>query len=127
MYRYSATRNLFFPAISAPSDAIDCPHERYLATRFPAEGQLRQPDKEGLPVLVDNPNYLPPAQPTPEELTARATADRRAAYAAESDPLYMEWQYDGTPEAEQLWRSKVAEIKARYPLPSKQPTEGVSP
>ncbi|WP_345861232.1 hypothetical protein [Shewanella algae] len=43
---------------------------------------------------------------------------RRVAYAAESDPLYMEWQYDNTPESEQAWRDKVAEIKARYPLPS---------
>ena len=43
---------------------------------------------------------------------------RRLAYVAESDPLYMEWQYDQTPEAEQAWRDKVAEIKARYPLPT---------
>ncbi|EGR2744172.1 hypothetical protein MYC06_004701 [Vibrio parahaemolyticus] len=43
---------------------------------------------------------------------------RRLAYKAESDPLYMEWQYDQTAEKEQSWRDKVAEIKARYPLPS---------
>lgn len=47
-----------------------------------------------------------------------AAASRRAAYAVESDPLYMEWQYDQTAEAEQAWRDKVAEIKARYPLPA---------
>lgn len=41
---------------------------------------------------------------------------RRAAYAVESDPLYMEWQFDGTAEAEAAWRAKVQEIKARYPL-----------
>lgn len=41
---------------------------------------------------------------------------RKAAYRAESDHLYMEWQYDQTPEAEQAWRDKVQEIKARYPL-----------
>lgn len=41
---------------------------------------------------------------------------RKAAYRTESDPLYMEWQYDQTPEAEQAWRDKVQEIKARYPL-----------
>ncbi|MGL1625330.1 hypothetical protein ACSTID_14685 [Vibrio parahaemolyticus] len=41
---------------------------------------------------------------------------RQAAYKAESDPLYMEWQYDSTSEKEQAWRDKVAEIKARYPL-----------
>lgn len=41
---------------------------------------------------------------------------RRAAYTAESDPLFIEWQYDQTPEAEQAWRDKVQAIKARYPL-----------
>lgn len=43
---------------------------------------------------------------------------RRSAYINESDPLFLEWQYDQTPEKEQAWRDKVAEIKARYPLPS---------
>lgn len=49
---------------------------------------------------------------------AAVLESRRLAYAAESDPLYMEWQYDQTAEAEQAWRDKVAEIKARYPLPA---------
>ncbi len=43
---------------------------------------------------------------------------RKAAYRRESDPLFMEWQFDGTPESEALWKRKVEEIKARYPLPS---------
>lgn len=41
---------------------------------------------------------------------------RQEAYRTESDPLYMEWQYDQTAEAEQAWRNKVQEIKGRYPL-----------
>jgi len=41
---------------------------------------------------------------------------RSSAYKAESDPLYMEWQFDQTTESEQAWRDKVTEIKARYPL-----------
>lgn len=41
---------------------------------------------------------------------------RRLAYATESDPLYMEWQFDGTEAAEAAWRTKVLEIKAMYPL-----------
>lgn len=41
---------------------------------------------------------------------------RKTAYKAESDPLYMEWQFDQTAESEQAWRDKVAEIKLRYPL-----------
>ncbi|MCG7553103.1 hypothetical protein [Pseudoalteromonas sp. Of11M-6] len=43
---------------------------------------------------------------------------REHAYRAESDALYMAWQYDQTPEAEQAWRDKVAEIKQRYPKPA---------
>ena len=45
-------------------------------------------------------------------------AKRQDAYRLESDPLFMEWQYDKTPEAEGIWRQKVAEIKSRYPLSS---------
>jgi hypothetical protein len=41
---------------------------------------------------------------------------RQASYKSESDPLYMEWQFDQTTESEQAWRDKVTEIKARYPL-----------
>jgi len=41
---------------------------------------------------------------------------RQTAYKSESDPLYMEWQFDQTAESEQAWRDKVAEIKLRYPL-----------
>lgn len=41
---------------------------------------------------------------------------RREAYRRESDPLFMEWQFDQTPEREQLWRARVALIKERYPL-----------
>lgn len=46
-------------------------------------------------------------------------AARRAAYVAEADPLFLEWQYDETPEKEKAWRDKVAEIKALYPLPER--------
>lgn len=41
---------------------------------------------------------------------------RKLAYQRESDPLLAEWQFDKTPEAEQIWRDKVEEIKARYPI-----------
>lgn len=46
-------------------------------------------------------------------------AARRALYVAEADPLFLEWQYDETPEKEKIWRDKVAEIKALYPLPAR--------
>jgi len=43
---------------------------------------------------------------------------RQKAYQREADPLFIEWQFDQTPEAEQAWRAKVEEIKARYPKPA---------
>lgn len=52
------------------------------------------------------------------EMLNNVLENRRQAYLLESDPLYMEWQFDKLPESEQVWRDKVAEIKARYPLPS---------
>lgn len=42
---------------------------------------------------------------------------REAAYRIESDPLFMEARYDDDPIKLKAWKDKVAEIKARYPLP----------
>lgn len=68
---------------------------------------VRYMETEGFPAAAD----------VSQLLQWQCAENRRLAYAAESDPLYMEWQYDQTAEAEQAWRDKVAEIKARYPLP----------
>ncbi|WP_439854601.1 hypothetical protein [Pseudomonas yamanorum] len=46
-------------------------------------------------------------------------AARRTLYETQADPLFLEWQYDETPEKEKAWRDKVAEIKALYPLPDR--------
>jgi hypothetical protein len=49
------------------------------------------------------------------EEAERRDNDKRAAYAAESDPLFFKWQRgEGT---EQAWLDKVAEIQARYLTP----------
>ncbi|WP_036230125.1 hypothetical protein [Marinobacterium jannaschii] len=48
---------------------------------------------------------------------AQVLEKRKAAYREESDPLFIEWQYENDSASEQAWRDKVAEIKARYPLP----------
>ena len=68
------------------------------------------------PLLVDPPalNY--------EQQLARAHAQRRAAYSAESDPIKNEADYDallnGTDPDYTAWLATVAAIKARYPLPA---------
>ena len=52
-----------------------------------------------------------------EKLAAIKAAEvetaRRAAYAAEADPLFFRAQRGEIPEQE--WLDKMAEIKARYP------------
>ena len=48
-----------------------------------------------------------------EKKVAEAEANRKAAYAAEADPLFFKAQRGELPEQE--WLDKVAEIKARYP------------
>jgi len=50
------------------------------------------------------------------EAAEQPRRERRAAFQAESDPLFFEWQRgEGT---EQAWLDKVAEIRARYPDPA---------
>ncbi|MPY25188.1 hypothetical protein [Shewanella sp. YLB-07] len=54
--------------------------------------------------------------------SSQSTVKRQAAYAKESDPLYIEWQYElatENPDADsykQLWLDKMSNIKSRYPL-----------
>jgi hypothetical protein len=50
-------------------------------------------------------------QPTQAEVDAQ----RHAAYVAESDPLFF--QYQAGEVTEQEWLNKRAEIKSRYPNP----------
>lgn len=73
-------------------------------------GKIITAGKKGVPFLQDPP---PPAAPTADEVLN----SRKSAYREESDPLYMEWQFDGTEASERSWREKVAEIKERFPLP----------
>lgn len=58
-----------------------------------------------------------PYQPSADDIRAA----RLAAYRVESDPLKIEAEYDaqvgGTASNYTSWLAKVAEIKARYPLP----------
>ncbi|KJZ03527.1 hypothetical protein [Pseudoalteromonas piscicida] len=68
--------------------------------------------------LVENSVELPVDQLDFIYEREEALQYRKLSYVQESDPLYMEWQYDQTPESKQVWMDRVAEIKARYPLPT---------
>ena len=57
-------------------------------------------------------NTPSPADPPPPLDIA---ALRRAAYAAEADPLFFKAQRGEATQAE--WLAKIAEIKSRYPWP----------
>lgn len=50
-----------------------------------------------------------------DEERRQVAANRQAAYAAESDPLFFRWQRGEATEAD--WLAKVAEIRNRYPEP----------
>lgn len=99
-----------------PSDVVEITAEHHAALLDgQAAGKVIAADKNGLPVLQD-----PPA---PAPLTfEQVQAQRQAAYVAESDPLKNEAEYDaivaGTDPDYTAWLAKVAEIKARYPLPA---------
>ena len=55
---------------------------------------------------------IEPADPPP---ALDIAALRRAAYAAEADPIFFLWQRGEATQAE--WLAKIAEIRARYPDP----------
>jgi hypothetical protein len=50
-----------------------------------------------------------------EDYNARMLKLRKEAYA-ETDALFMEWQYEQTPESEEAWRNAVAQVKKDYPF-----------
>lgn len=47
---------------------------------------------------------------------SQITRLRRKAYEKRSDPLFMEWQFDKTPEAEKAWRDEVIRVKSDFPM-----------
>ena len=87
-----------------------------------AQWSLSNNDYDTLAWLDDTPKpsqaELDAAWPAVQQQQAQAEVDqqRHAAYIAESDPLFFQWQR-GEATA-QAWRDKVAEIQTRYPDPA---------
>ncbi|MFA0670103.1 hypothetical protein AB4584_12850 [Vibrio splendidus] len=72
--------------------------------------------KEVSGFLVANDIQIPLSELALIYTSSEAEALRKRAYKLESDPLFIEWQFDQTLEKEKQWRDKVIEIKALYPL-----------
>ena len=115
---YSASTGGFYDDIihaQMPDDAVEITSEQHVALlEGQSEGKRIAVGKDGKPVLQD-----PPA-PAPLTLE-QVQAQRQAAYVLESDPLKNEAEYDaiiaGDDPDYTAWLAKVAEIKARLPLP----------
>lgn len=94
---------------SWPSDAVEITSEQYAALlEGQSNGQHIVGDENGFPILITPEPHVP----TQEEIQNL----RKAAYAAESDPLYFKAQRGEATQEE--WLAKVQEIKNRYPDPS---------
>lgn len=119
MYASKTTRGFYAPAIhgeNMPADAVEITTEQHAALLVgQSQGRLIDFGDDGYPFLADQP---PPPPLTLEQVHGQ----RQAAYAAESDPLKNEAEYDAIIAAAEpdysAWLAKVAEIKARYPLPT---------
>ena len=86
-----------------------------------AQWSLTDNDCDTLVMHDDTPKptqaELDAAWPAVQQAQAQAAVDaqRHAAYSAESDPLFF--QYQAGEITEQEWLNKRAEIKSRYPNP----------
>ena len=49
---------------------------------------------------------------------------RRVAFESEADPLFFKWQREEDGVTKQDWLDKIEEIRARYPYPVEESTEG---
>ena len=100
----------FYTDESAPSGAVTVTDDQWRnLLEGQASGKMIVSGSDGAPKLQTR-----PVKPLTVEQTQAA---RLQAYRAESDPLFLEWQFDKSATAEQIWRDKVTEIKERYPLP----------
>lgn len=118
MYYAKSTNGFYSREIHGdeiPEDAVEITQQQHAdLLQGQSEGKVIAADEAGRPFLTDPP---PPAPNTIEQVQAK----RQASYVAESDPLKNEAEYDaiiaGTEPDYTAWLAKVAEIKARLPLP----------
>lgn len=106
---------------------IDCTLDHPTHGPIPFTASPIDPDEGGREIyrlLIEGyfGEIAPYVEPEPIPLTLDQIQDlRRAAYAAESDPLRNEADYDalvnGTEPDYTAWKAAVEAIKARYPLP----------
>ena len=94
-----------------------------LSANYPNDSWTLDGDTyDGLTWLSDTPKptqaELDAAWPAVQQARQQKQTDalRHAAYVAESDPLFFQWQRGET--TEQAWRDKVAEIQTRYSDPA---------
>lgn len=110
LFASKSTRGFYDPEINTviPDDAVEISvefHRELLAGQ--SEGMIIDWNKKGVPFLKAAPEL------TVEQLNENVAAQRQAAYAAEADPLF--YQYQRGDIEKQVWLDKILEIKARYP------------
>ena len=90
-----------------PADAVEITKEQHAALlEGQSQGKVIVAGKGGKPELAE------PAGPTPEEIAAAKDTAKRAAFTAESDPLFFKEQRGEVEPG--TWLAKVAEIRARF-------------
>ena len=115
MYASKSAKGFFSPknhGDSIPADAVEITQETYRALLDgQSAGKSIEWDDDGRPYLAERP------APTAEQVRER----RLVVYRAESDNLKLEAEHDaivaGSEPDYTAWLAKVAEIKARFPLP----------
>jgi len=80
----------------------------------PLESNWVETEQAGPGWLYQDGEFLPPPPVVPTK--AEQEAKRHAAYTAEADPLFFQWQAGEATEEE--WLAKRQEIRDRYPYPA---------
>ena len=94
----------YWQTLGTPSDEI---------IRSYPHGTIEVKLKPGQNFEWDGSGWVEVSPPIPAK--AEQEARRQAAFAAEADPLFFQWQAGEATEAE--WKAKRQEIRDRYPYP----------